>query len=220
MRLYNNRPSPYGRKVLIAAHEKSLMKRITLFQIDPWSDPSALLAVTPIGKVPALVTDDGAVITDSTIISEYFDAVGHGRALIGDDRFEVMARVALMQGLIDAAFATVIERRRPTERRWDDWVSRQHRAISRTLEIVARWTIGSISAISRSRVRLLISISACRRLRGGARTRHSPHGSTRSAAGRRCRRRRLKITERDAHSRLRPAQRHGWRGRGRRFGVR
>jgi glutathione S-transferase len=34
MKLYNNRPSPYGRKVLIAAHEKSLMKRITLFQID------------------------------------------------------------------------------------------------------------------------------------------------------------------------------------------
>ena len=44
MKLYNNRPSPYGRKVLIAAHEKSLMERITLLQIDPWSDPSALLA--------------------------------------------------------------------------------------------------------------------------------------------------------------------------------
>jgi glutathione S-transferase len=149
MRLYNNRPSPYGRKVLIAAHEKSLMKRITLFQTDPWSDPSALLAVTPIGKVPALVTDDGAVITDSTIISEYFDAVGHGRALIGADRFEVMARVALMQGLIDAAFATVIERRRPAERRWDDWVSRQHRAIARTLDIVApvddRFDLGDIA---------------------------------------------------------------------------
>ena len=149
MKLYNNRPSPYGRKVLIAAHEKSLMKRITLFAIDPWSDPSALLEVTPIGKVPALVTDDGAVITDSTFISEYFDAVGDGRALIGDDRFEVMARVALMQGLIDAAFATVIERRRPTERRWDDWVSRQHRAIARTLEIVApvddRFDLGDIS---------------------------------------------------------------------------
>jgi glutathione S-transferase len=80
MKLYNNRPSPYGRKVLIAAHEKSLMERITLLQIDPWSDPSALLAVAPIGKVPALITDDGAVITDSTIISEYLDAVGHGRA--------------------------------------------------------------------------------------------------------------------------------------------
>jgi glutathione S-transferase len=220
MKLYNNRPSPYGRKVLIAAHEKSLMKRITLFQIDPWSDPSALLAVTPIGKVPALVADDGAVITDSTIISEYFDAVGHGRVLIGADRFEVMARVALMQGLIDAAFAIVIERRRPTERRWDDWVSRQHRAIARTLEIVApvddRFDLGDIAlacALAYLDFRLPEIAWRCAH-------RHSPHGSTRSAAVRRCRRRRLKITERDAHSRLRPAQRHGWRGRGRRFGAR
>jgi glutathione S-transferase len=61
----------------------------------------------------------------------------------------LMARVALMQGLIDAAFATVIERRRPAERRWDDWVSRQHRAIARTLDIVApvddRFDLGDIA---------------------------------------------------------------------------
>ena len=61
----------------------------------------------------------------------------------------VMARAALMQGLIDAAFAIVIERRRPTERRWDDWVSRQHRAIARTLEMVApvddRFDLGDIA---------------------------------------------------------------------------
>jgi glutathione S-transferase len=149
MKLYSNRPSPYGRKVLIAAHEKSLMERITLVQIDPWSDPGALLAVTPLGKVPALVTDDGVVITDSTIISEYFNAIGHGRALIGHDRFEVMARVALMQGLIDAAFAMVVEQRRPTERRWDDWLSRQRRAIARTLDMVAavddRFDLGDIA---------------------------------------------------------------------------
>ena len=71
MKLYNNRPSPYGRKVLVVAHEKSLMQHIVLVQIDPWSDPIELLAVTPIGRVPALVTDDGAVITDSTTICEY-----------------------------------------------------------------------------------------------------------------------------------------------------
>ena len=31
MKLYNNRPSPYGRKVLIVAHEKALLERIALF---------------------------------------------------------------------------------------------------------------------------------------------------------------------------------------------
>jgi glutathione S-transferase len=149
MKLYNNRPSPYGRKVLMIAHEKRLMDRIELYQIDPWSDPAELLAVTPIGKVPALVTDEGALITESTIIGEYFEAVGSGPALIGNDRFEVMARTALAQGLVDAAFASVIERRRPASQQSDDWVARQRRAIERTLKVVAalagRFDLGDIT---------------------------------------------------------------------------
>jgi glutathione S-transferase len=149
MKLYNNRPSPYGRKVLIVAHEKQLMDWIDVTQIDPWSDPAELLAVTPIGKVPALVTDDGALITESATISEYFDAVGSGPALIGGDRFEVMARSALAQGLVDAAFGSVIERRRPASRQSDDWLARQRRAIERTLEKLAptidRFDLGDIT---------------------------------------------------------------------------
>lgn len=149
MKLYNNRPSPYGRKVLVVAHEKQLMDRIEVTQIDPWSDPAELLAVTPLGKVPALVTDDGVLITESATISEYFDAVGSGPALIGGDRFEVMARAALGQGLIDAAFASMIERRRPASRQSDDWIARQRRAIQRTLENVApaggRFDLGDIT---------------------------------------------------------------------------
>ena len=149
MKLYNNRPSPYGRKVLVAAHEKRLLDRLDIRQIDPWSDPPELLAVTPIGKVPALVTDDGTLITESTTICEYFDAVGGGPALIGEDRFAVMARVALAQGLVDAAFGSVIERRRPAERRWDGWIQRQRRAIERTLAKVTpvpgRFDLGDIT---------------------------------------------------------------------------
>ena len=128
------------------------MQRIVLVQIDPWSDPIELLAVTPIGRVPALVTDDGAVITDSTTICEYFDAVGPGPMLMEGDRFEVMARAALAQGLIDAAFAAVVELRRPAELRWESWVSRQHRAIARTLEMLApagdRFDLGDITLAS------------------------------------------------------------------------
>ena len=149
MKLYNNRPSPYGRKVLIVAHEKQLMDRIDVTQIDPWSDPAELLAVTPIGKVPALVTDDGKLITESVTISEYLDAVGSGPALIAGDRFEVMARSALAQGLVDAAFGSVIERRRPASRQSDDWLARQRRAIERTLEKLAptidRFDLGDIT---------------------------------------------------------------------------
>jgi glutathione S-transferase len=149
MKLYNNRPSPYGRKVLVAAHEKALLDRLDIRQIDPWSDPPELLAVTPIGKVPALVTDDGKLITESTTICEYFDAVGAGLTLIGDDRFAVMARVALAQGLVDAAFGSVIERRRPSEQQWDGWIERQRRTIERTLAtikpVAGRFDLGDIT---------------------------------------------------------------------------
>jgi glutathione S-transferase len=149
MKLYSNRPSPYGRKVLAVIHEKQLVDRVEIIQIDPWTDPPDLLAATPIGKVPALLTDTGLLLTESTTISEYLDEIGSGNSLTGGDRWDVLARVGIAQGLIDAAFGTVLERRRPPERQWPDWVGRLGRAIDRTLSRTAppwhRFDLGDIS---------------------------------------------------------------------------
>lgn len=133
MKLLFNRPSPYARKVLVVAHEKGLVDRIEMRSVDPWTDPDELVAIAPVGKVPALVTDDGTTIGESTMIAEYLDAIGGGVRLNGPDRVDVMARSALGQGLIDAAFGTVIERRRPADKQWSDWIARQRRAIERSL---------------------------------------------------------------------------------------
>ena len=149
MKLYSNRPSPYGRKVLAVLHEKQLADGIEIIQVDPWTDPEELLQVTPIGKVPALLTEAGLLLTESTTISEYLDLIGPGPQLIGGDRWEVLARVGIAQGLIDAAFGTVIERRRPSERQWPEWVGRLGRAIDRTLSRTVppanRFDLGDIS---------------------------------------------------------------------------
>jgi len=133
MKLYNNRPSPYGRKVLVVAHEKQLLDRIEVIQLDPWSDPPELVAATPLGKVPALITDNNTLITESTLIAEYFDGIGPGAKLLGTDRLSTLRQTALAQGLIDAASALMIERRRPVDRQWEAWSVRQRRAIERTL---------------------------------------------------------------------------------------
>lgn len=149
MKLYSNRPSPYGRKVLAVIHEKQLADRIEIIQIDPWTDPTELLEATPVGKVPALLTEAGLLLTESTAISEYLDAIGPGPQLIGGNRWDVLARVGIAQGLIDAAFGTVIERRRPAERQWPDWIGRLGRVIERTLSRSApprnRFDLGDIS---------------------------------------------------------------------------
>jgi glutathione S-transferase len=137
MRLFINRPSPYGRKVLVAAYEKNIVPQIDAVNVDPWSDPPALIAASAIGKVPALLTDNGALLADSTLIAAYFDEIGSGVTLIGADRFTILGRAALAQGLIDAALSIVIERRRPADKQWDGWIARQRRAIDRILAAVA-----------------------------------------------------------------------------------
>jgi glutathione S-transferase len=106
----------------VVAHETGLIDKIELRESDPWKDPAALLAATPLAKVPALVTDDGTLLTESTTICDHLDGLA-GRCLSGG--LPVAARAALAQGLI--------ERRRPAERQWDEWIARLRRAIERTL---------------------------------------------------------------------------------------
>ena len=149
MKLYYNPPSPYARKVLVVAHERNLLARLVLIPVDPWKDSPELLTVTPLAKVPALLCEHGELIVESTLICEYLEQLDNGVLANTADRFEVRARAALAQGLIDAGFATVIERRRPQMRQWTAWIERQHDAIERTLWRVrpqpGRFDLGDIT---------------------------------------------------------------------------
>lgn len=134
MKLFFNRPSPYARKVLVFLHEKKLGDSVELIAVDPWNDPPELLAATPLAKVPALLTDEALLITESTLICQRLDALGSGEAIAGADA-ELLSRAGLAHGMMDAAFQIVIERRRPPERQWQDWIDRQKRAIARAIPL-------------------------------------------------------------------------------------
>jgi len=129
MKLFYNPPSPYARKVLVFAHEKGIIGDLKLIPTDPWRDPPDLLAATPLAKVPALETDYRLVITESTAICTYLDHLDEPSINEADP--QLMSRMGLAQGLIDASFAIVVERRRPPEKQWQEWIDRQERAIHR-----------------------------------------------------------------------------------------
>lgn len=153
MKLFYHPPSPYVRKVLIVACEKGLMGRLDLIRSEPWPDPSDLLAATPLAKVPALLLEDGRLLPESTIICQYLDMIGHGPRLVPKELYiDVLARAALAQGLTDAAYAIVLERRRPTDQQDQHWIDRQRRAIARTLPRLtvdaARFDLGDITLAS------------------------------------------------------------------------
>jgi len=84
MKLFYNPPSPYARKVLVLAHELNLLDRLILIPVDPWKDPPELLAVTPLAKVPALRTENGATLSESTAICEYLARLAGIRTMEGE----------------------------------------------------------------------------------------------------------------------------------------
>lgn len=150
MKLYLNPPSPYARKVVTTAHELGLLHRLEILKFDPWIDPPDLIDATPLCKVPALVAMDGRLIVESTTICEVLMEVAGKPLMDGAGRLDVMARAAIAHGMMDAAFISVIETRRPPERQWPEWIDRQHRAVMRTLPRVAvppdgRFDLGDVT---------------------------------------------------------------------------
>ena len=142
MKLWINQTSPYARKVRVVVKEKSLDDRVTLIDVDPWRDPPDLLEVTPLSRVPVLMTGDGIIITESDAICRYLDDLWRIPPMLPANaaaRVEVSARIALVQGMMDSAFDAAIELRRPANCQWPDWIARQQRAVERALAIVATW---------------------------------------------------------------------------------
>lgn len=112
MELYLNKTSPYARIARICAIEKQLDPQVNLVWVDPWADDNALLIANPNSKIPVLVTDEGEAISESLLIASYLDSLSPTHSLLHTpDYTEVLALSGLSQGLTDAAFTTVINRK-------------------------------------------------------------------------------------------------------------
>ena len=148
MRLMLSSTSPYARKVRAVAIEKGLQDAIELVEVNPLGEATAALrAANPLGKVPALLLDDGRTIFDSPVICEYLDGLGGEPRLIPRDesrRIEVLIRQALGDGIMDAAFALVMERRRPEAQRSAEWMQRWTGSILRSIPALARPVTGAV----------------------------------------------------------------------------
>jgi glutathione S-transferase len=130
MKIYYSATSPFVRKCLICAHELGLFDRLELVPAaaHPVNRDRSLVAVNPLGKVPTLVTDEGAVLYDSPVICEYLNSLGDGRLLPeqGAARWNALVDQSLADGIMDAAILTRYETAvRPESLRWNEWVSGQ-----------------------------------------------------------------------------------------------
>jgi glutathione S-transferase len=130
LKLFYSPTSPYVRKCLVCAHETGLIDRIELPPAAPHpvNRDRALVAINPLGKLPTLLTDDGAVLYDSRVICEYFDALAGGRLIPagGPARWSALVDQSLADGILDAAVLTRYETVvRPEALRWPAWIEGQ-----------------------------------------------------------------------------------------------
>ncbi len=70
--LYYHPQSNFSRKIRILLAEKQISYELK--EINLMNKPPSFLEVSPIGKVPVLVDEDGTTIWDSSLIAEYIDA--------------------------------------------------------------------------------------------------------------------------------------------------
>jgi glutathione S-transferase len=153
LKLYTNAASPFGRKCRVIARELGL--KLEEINISPFQDPG-MRRINPLGKIPALVLDDGSVLIDSPVICEYLNHVGGGKFFPGmsifrnhTGRWKALGLQALGDGLADATVAWVLMGREnpvPEMAR-----TRQHETILAALDALEKVkfakdpTIGEIS---------------------------------------------------------------------------
>jgi glutathione S-transferase len=128
--------SPFVRKVRIAAAVCGLSDRIDVQTVDTNDAAGPLRRENPLGKIPALVLDDGTALYDSRVIAEFLDAEAGGGILIpkGAEHFPVLKLQALADGICDAAVLRVYEERwRAPEMRSARWLEHQSGKIERAL---------------------------------------------------------------------------------------
>lgn len=136
MKLFYSPTSPYARKCRALAIEKGIEGRIEIITASPMSNPPELQAANPLGKVPALILANGQCVVDSPVICAHLDSLTDAPRLIPADpaaRIDALTHEALADGIMDAAFAIVMERKRPEAQRSPEWLLRWTSAIRRSV---------------------------------------------------------------------------------------
>jgi glutathione S-transferase len=135
MKLIGSYTSPFVRKISILLLEKGITFEFVNEQ--PYQADTGVAQYNPLGKVPALVTDDGEYWFDSPIVASYIELLDIAPAMIPREPKAALAIrqiEALADGIMDAALASVREQARPAAQQSENELLRQREKITRSLD--------------------------------------------------------------------------------------
>ena len=117
-RLYWSSRSPFSRKVMVVAYETGVADQIQTVRVETGAvhlNPQ-VMALNPLNRIPTLEFDDGRILFDSRLICEFLDTFNTVSRLLpssGWERWEVLKREVLGDGVMENAVMRMRERGRP-----------------------------------------------------------------------------------------------------------
>lgn len=148
MKLISSPASPFVRKVRVVIRECGLGDRVEELPVatTPLNTAEAARAANPLGKIPALIRDDGGAVYDSRVITRYLDDLAGGGLYPGGRIWEVLTLEATADGIMDAAVLCIYEGRlRPEGERSPAWVEAQWAKAARAVKHLNDHCIGQLS---------------------------------------------------------------------------
>lgn len=151
MRLIGTYASPFVRRVGVTLHLYGIPFDHAPLQTGP--DRDSITALNPLGRIPALVLDDGSAIFDSGAILDFLDEQAGDSALTppgGPDRRRVLALTALAHGTAEKYVAAWYETAmRPETHVWQPWLDRLEAQIVQGLAALDAALTGDYLACNR-----------------------------------------------------------------------
>lgn len=135
MKLIGSYTSPFVRKISVILLEKDIT--FEFINEQTYNEVNGVAQYNPLGKVPALVTDDGECWFNSSIIADYIELLDIAPAMLPKEpkaALKIRQMEALADGIMDAALILVREQARQAAQQSETELLRQREKINRGLD--------------------------------------------------------------------------------------
>jgi glutathione S-transferase len=138
MILYNAPASPFGRKTRVVAEELGIPLEERPIEV---ATSEFLDEYNPLRQIPTLVHEDGSAVYDSRVICPYLDSISGKPTLYPEqDRWQMLTREALGNGLMEAVLQRRMETLRPDGEKSPGFIAK--------LEARIRRSVGRLEAVA------------------------------------------------------------------------
>jgi len=136
MDLYCTLNSPFARKIRVLILELEMSHQVNIIETDPRDMSGPVVSLNPLAKVPVLDAGEAGWIIDSPVISEYLATKSTTKLSTNPADLRDRCMVALADGIVDAGYAARVEKLRPDNLQWQEWINVQFDKINRSLDML------------------------------------------------------------------------------------